>query len=1337
MHLLSVLSMKNRALIALVTIVVAVFGALAVGGLKQELIPSVQFPQLAIVTSYPGAAPQVVNDDVSTPIETAIQGVPGIDSTSATSSTNTSLVSATFVYGTDLATAEQKIDQAINRIKSTLPDTVDPQVVSGSIDDLPVIQIAVSGSTSQDSLAEVLSSSVVPDIKDVDGVRDAAIVGQVGKRVSITPDDAKLALAGQTSRAISTALQQNGVLQPAGDITEDDKTFSVQTGTKLSSVDDIAALPITGAFAADGSVLTIGDIATVELTDDPVTSISRVDGQPALTIAVTKLPAANTVEVSQGVRDILPKLESTIGSDAKLTVVFDQAPYIEQSIESLTTEGLLGLAFAVLIILVFLLDVRATLVTAISIPTSVLITFIGLQVAEYSLNILTLGALTIAIGRVVDDSIVVIENIKRHLSFGDNRTGPQRAGSILSAVQEVAGAITASTITTVAVFLPIAFVGDVTGELFRPFALTVTIALLASLLVALTIVPVLAYWFLRAPKAQRLAAAAAEEAQPTSGTARSRRERRVSVQDEDDLESPSRLQKGYLPIIHWTIKHSVTTLLLSVLVLVGTFALTPFMKTNFLGDSGQNTLTVTQTLPVGTSLDAQDAAAKQVEDKLRGIDGIETVQLSIGSSGSSLRDAFSGGGSGAITYSITTDENADQTALQKQVRTDLGSIDGAGTIEVAASAGFGGSSDIEIDITSARQSDLADAADAIQKSVTKLDGIDQVTSNLSESRPFIQVAVDRDAAAAAGFSEVALGAYVSQLMQPSTVGSIVIDDKTLTIYVDAADPPTTLDALAAAEIPTATGLQRLDALATVSQVDGPATITTVKGLRSATVSATPASDNLGTASAEVQTALDGVKLPAGTTATLGGVTASQSDAFSQLGLALLAAILIVYVIMVATFRSLRQPLLLLISVPFAATGAIGLQVITGVPLGVPSLIGVLMLIGIVVTNAIVLVDLVNQYRRRGMTVADAVEHGAARRLRPILMTALATIFALTPMALGITGHGGFISQPLAIVVIGGLVSSTVLTLVVLPTLYNLVEGFRERRALRRAAAETPAPRQVAAIEGPRVSAAAVAAEEPVLVGAGRVEAADGSDATVGAPAPSDAQHSVVDGPDLADGGTAAAVPTESAPTDADVTTEIGDATGPGGAPEPVAADDTGVPTNGAVADGDPSAPDGDDAGVRATDPTDAAETASGRSESAHTGAPHEVHGAHVAAGVEQPRTEAITLPADDVAPVSEHHGEHVAAGPDARSTTSSTPDEVPAATVPIETVQDASGGSSESRALDASGAPASAAESAPELERESEPAAAPESEPEPAAAPEPAPGAREPKRPKRGRAQWP
>ena len=330
----------------------------------------------------------------------------------------------------------------------------------------------------------------------------------------------------------------------------------------------------------------------------------------------------------------------------------------------------------------------------------------------------------------------------------------------------------------------------------------------------------------------------------------------------------------------------------------------------------------------------------------------------------------------------------------------------------------------------------------------------QAESNLSATQPYIAIEVDREKAAAAGLSEVAVGGIVAQSMLPAPIGSVVVEGNTLSVYIDNLDAPTTVQELRDFVIPTLAGPQPLSALATVEEVDGPASISTQRGVRTATVSVTPDTADIGTASASVQSELDSLELPDGVTAELGGVTSDQQDAFSQLGLALLAAILIVYTVMVATFRSLRQPLLLLVSVPFAATGAILLQLASGIPLGVASIIGLLMLIGIVVTNAIVLIDLVNQYRERGRDVVDAVVHGASRRLRPILMTALATIFALLPMAVGLTGHGGFISQPLAIVVIGGLISSTVLTLIVLPSLYSLVEGARERRAAKREAAAT-------------------------------------------------------------------------------------------------------------------------------------------------------------------------------------------------------------------------------------------------------------------------------------------
>ena len=1030
MHLLSVFSLRNRALIALVTIVVGLFGGLALTSLKQELLPTFSASRIVIVTQYPGAAPEIVEQDVSTPIETAIQAVSGLDSSSATSSTGFSVVSAIFEFGADIVRAEQRVQLAVNRLD--LPADVEPQVVVGSIDDLPVLQIAVTSDLSAADLDAALETQAVPDLTDLTGVREVSVQGALGQRVTITPDADELFRLGLSNVDITDALDAYGVLLPAGSITEDGRTLVVLSGVRIQTLDELAALPLVAA-ESDG-LTTIADVAEVAVVDDPVSSYSRVNAEPALTLGVTKTPAGNTVDVSRAVQEALPAIAEAIGSNTEFTIVFDQAPFIEKSIESLAVEGLLGLVFAVIVILVFLLSIRSTLVTAISIPTSVLLTFIGMQVSGYSLNIITLGALTISIGRVVDDSIVVVENIKRHLSLGEDKKT-----AILTGVKEVATAITASTVTTIAVFLPLALVGDVTGELFRPFALTTTIALAASLFVSLTIVPVLAYWFLRAPKPAKLGAHAATEQHAEIAP--------ISLIEES--ARPTVLQRGYLPVIRWTLKFPAITLLMAILVLVGTGFLATGLKTTFIGDSGQNTLTVTQSLENGASLEALDDAATEVESVLLDIEGIETVQASIGSGQGSLRAIF--GGRSDVTFSITTDSAVDQTELQAAVRDALAEIDNAGEVSLQAAGGAGGfgASGIEINITAANSADLNGAAQDVLDAVRELDVTAEASSNLSETQPYLAIQVDRERAAELGLSEVAVGGIVTAAMFPASVGSVVLDEKNLSIFIPNSSAPTTVQELRDFSIPTSTGPQPLSELATVEQQEGPASITTIRGTRSATVTVTPGTDDTGSASTVVQTAIDELTLPDSATANLGGVTAQQGDAFAQLGLALLAAILIVYVVMVATFKSLRQPLLLLISVPFAATGAIGLQVISDIPLGVPSLIGVLMLIGIVVTNAIVLIDLVNQYRERGMRAREAIIEGASRRLRPILMTAAATIFALLPLGLGITGSGGFISQPLAVIVIGGLISSTLLTLVVLPALYYVVEGAKERREDRR------------------------------------------------------------------------------------------------------------------------------------------------------------------------------------------------------------------------------------------------------------------------------------------------
>ena len=1129
MHLLSVFSLRNRALIALVTVVVAVFGGIALTSLKQELIPSVQFPQVAIVSAYPGATPEVVSNDVSTKIEQAIQVVPNLESTTATSSTGQSVVSASFDYGSNLASAEDKIQTAVNAL--SLPDTVQTQIVTGSFDDLPVLQLAVTGKGDQEQLVDRLNATAIPDLEKLDGVRQADVFGNPGRRVVITPDTDELASRGLSTQSIADALDDNGTLVPGGTITQDGTTLSVQTGERIASIKDIEGLPLTvassggsssgagssgssssggaadagaGATGGAGSTgavdatsgtaassaagagsassataggstagtaattpTTIGDVAKVAIEESPRTSISRVNGETALTIAITKTQEANTVDVSKTVRDALPGIEAKVAGDPRFTVVFDQAPYIQQSIDSLAEEGLLGLGFAVVVILLFLLSVRSTIVTAISIPTSVLLAAIGMRATGYTLNVITLAALTIAIGRVVDDSIVVIENIKRHLQPGVDRTR-----AVLDAVREVAGAVTASTLTTVAVFLPVAFVAELVGELFRPFALTVTMALVASLLVSLTIVPVLAYWFLRTPAAAggtvaggaaaggAAAGGAAAGGAAAGGAAADGSAATTALSSAEDLHdagTSDRLRRGYQPVLRWAIGRPALVVVLAVLVLGGTAAAVPFVKTNYLGDSGQNTFTVTQDLEPGTSLDEQSDAAQEVERVLRGVQGVQTVQTTIGTSGQSIQAAFGGGASASVQYNVTTDAGDDQTTIQSTARDRIDRIDGVGEVSLSsAGGGFGGSSDIEVDVTAPTQAELRTAAASVLREMRKVDGTTGATSNLSASEPYLAVRVDRQAAAERGLTETQVGWIVAAAVSPRDTGTIEIDDATLDVYIADPEPPTTVAALRSLSIPTSTGSVPLSDLATVEQSEGPTSITTSNAVRTATITVTPDSTNLGAAVQNVTAAVDALDLPRGASAEIGGVASSQSSAFSQLLLAMLVAVLIVYVIMVATFRSLRQPLLLLVSVPFAVTGALLLQIVTGIPLGVASLIGLLMLVGIVVTNAIVLIDLVNQYRRRGLRVHDALIEGATRRLRPILMTALATIFALLPMAVGLTGRSGFISQPLALVVIGGLVSSTLLTLVVLPSLYALVEGLFERRADRRAAREAAA-----------------------------------------------------------------------------------------------------------------------------------------------------------------------------------------------------------------------------------------------------------------------------------------
>ena len=666
-------------------------------------------------------------------------------------------------------------------------------------------------------------------------------------------------------------------------------------------------------------------------------------------------------------------------------------------------EGLIGAAFAILVILLFLFSIRSTLVTAISIPLSIIIALIGLWVGNYSLNVLTLGGLTIAVGRVIDDSIVVLENIYRHM-----RSGEDKRAAVLTGVREVAGAVTASTITTVAVFLPIAFTTGLVGEFFQPFSIAVTIALLASLFVALTIIPVLAYWFLKVP---------GSKAAQGYG------------------EKPSILERGYVPLLRWVTQHRAITLTVALLLLVGTFALYPLLETNLFGSSAQNTFSISLQEPVGSSLDLTNQAALKVEKVLAGTSGIQNYQATVGSGGSAF--SLSSNSTNQASFAVTTNANADQNTVQQQVRDQLKVLPNIGTITLSTSQQTGSTSSIAVNVQASNDQTLRQAAQQVYNAVAQTPNLTDVTSSLTDAVPLIDVHVDSQKAINHGMTPAQVGQLLRSIYTGTTVTQVTLNGVQQDVDLKLGTPATTVKGIQDMLIPTATGNVRLGDLADVTLTSGPTQITHIATNRTATINATVTSQNVGAVSTDVQNRVNKLSLPSGASVSLGGVTSQQSSAFQSLGLALLAAILLVYIVMVGTFRSLLTPLILLVAIPFAGTGSIALLLITHTALGLPSLIGLLMLIGIVVTNAIVLLDLVNQYRKRGLSAREAVIEGGRRRLRPILMTAIATILALIPMSLSLSGSSSFLSGPLAIVVIGGLASSTVLTLLIVPTLYTL------------------------------------------------------------------------------------------------------------------------------------------------------------------------------------------------------------------------------------------------------------------------------------------------------------
>ena len=1012
MYRVATLSLRKRSVVLLATVLIAVMGAFGVTQLKTELLPSVDFPVLTVITNYSGASPDVVDSEVTQPIVSTVRALPGVTSTQSTSSEGLSVVIAQFDYGTNTKDAAQTLSTQIGQI-ALPPGATQPNIQRVNFNQFPIVQLSLTGANNDlAQLRHIAQQQYLPALSGVDGVGRIEINGGADDVVAITLQPVKLASTGISPQQVATAIQSSNVSSASGLVQSGSTTLPVRVLSQITSLDQLRSL-VVGASnqgtTGQGQPVMLGDVATVDIASGAAPGITRTNGQSSVAIDVYMSQGANTVDTANGVsakmNEVTDKLRAS-GVDVTPVVIQNQADYIQHSINDLTREALLGAAFAIIVIFGFLLSVRSTLVTAVSIPMSMLVAFILLWSQGITLNIMTLGGLAVAVGRVVDDAIVVLESVFRHVQRGEDSRS-----ATLEGVKEVALAITASTVTTIAVFLPLGFVGGVIGAIFRPFALTVTFALLASLVVALTVVPVLASYLIRKDKLRP-----APERTPL-------------------------LQRVYVPTLSWALRRPKTTLAIAAVLFFASFALVPLIGTSFLPSGNQKIASITVSMPAGTSIDATEAEAAKLETVVKQTAQVSLLQTQIGGSG--LEAAFTGSNSSTATMTVTFDNSVDMNKMLADLRTKLKDAAGNAGVSVAnESSGFGGNTNsVQVTVQGNNYDTVSKVAQDLTKQIEGVQNLVNVKNDVVNAKPEVVVNVDPDKAISAGTTPTQIASQVRQILSTIQMGTIVIDGKPYQLTAQVAGVSTSVDALGL--IPVGRSNTPLAQIATINQGIGPVQIVRVDGDRAATISGTITTDNTGSVTSKVSKIVSNYNAPDGVTISSGGVGQQQGQAFKSMGIALIAAVLLVYIAMVASFGSLSTPFVILFSLPLAIVGVLVALALTGKTLGLPALIGLLMLIGIVVTNAIVLLELVLDLLRQGKPLDEALITGGRTRLRPILMTAIATILALVPLAFS-GGGGAIIASDLAVVVIGGLLTSTFLTLVVIPVVFKLIVGRQYR-----------------------------------------------------------------------------------------------------------------------------------------------------------------------------------------------------------------------------------------------------------------------------------------------------
>lgn len=1047
-------SLRNKFAIWLLTIIIVFAGLYSGLTMKQETLPNISIPYLSITTIYPGAAPEGVVNDVSKPLEQKLRNVDGVKTLTSSSLENASSITIEFDYGTNLDNATAAVREALNEV--TLPDNVQkPQISRFSLSSLPVISLSLSDNSSGDleGLTRIAENDIRPALEDIEGVASVQIAGQYVKEVTLKFNQDKLKQYGLTEDTIKGIVQGSSLRVPLGLFTMEESQKAVVVDGNVTTVDDLKNLSIpvvpsgapgTGAgggasasagtpagtdaagSAAGGAAMTglptvkLGELANIEVTGKSE-SISRTNGKESIGIQIVKANDANTVDVVNGVKDKTDELKKQYKS-MDLTVLLDQGKPIEDSVNTMLSKAAFGALFAVLIILLFLRNIRSTIISIISIPLSLLIAILCLRQMDITLNMMTLGAMTVAIGRVVDDSIVVIENIFRRLTLSGEKLRGREL--ISAATREMFVPIMSSTIVTIAVFLPLAFVSGMVGELFLPFALTMVFALLASLVVAITLVPALAHTLFR------------------NGLKKGKN----NSKNNNHSEKPGRMAAGYQKILDWSLSHKLITFGVAVLLLVGSLFLIKPIGVSFMPSQEEKNVMLTFSPKAGQTLEDVKEHGLKAEKYILAQKHLDKMQYSIGGSSPF---GMGSGNSGLFYVTYDSDTPDFDTVKEKLIEGLTKEVpDGVwGDMSGMSGGGLGGNT-LTVNI-------FGDSLDQLKPVADEIAGIVQAdTGNFKDEKTSLSEAYDQYTIVADQAKLSSLGLTAGQIaMKLSPAGTrpvlteVAMDGKNYNVYIETdKDTYSSIQEMEKATLTSPLGITvPIGEVAKIENGTSPDTITREDGKMKVDVTAEIISNDVNSASNSVKEKIDALDLPDGVTVTFGGVTEQINDTFGQLGIAMAAAIAIVYFVLVVTFGGGLAPFAILFSLPFTVIGALVALLLAGETLNVSALMGALMLIGIVVTNAIVLIDRVIHKEKEGMSTRQALLEAGATRLRPILMTALATIGALLPLVTGLENSAGIISKGLGVTVIGGLVSSTLLTLVVVPVVYEFLMKFRSKK----------------------------------------------------------------------------------------------------------------------------------------------------------------------------------------------------------------------------------------------------------------------------------------------------